>query len=201
MPHDFIFATGNKNKALEIQSLLPDGFRVQTMGEAGLEQEIPEPYDTLEENSRTKARTIFAITGKDCFAEDTGLEVAALNGAPGVKSARYDGEPPNDARNMARLLTNLEAANNRAARFRTVLTLIRNGEEFQFEGICEGQIVQQPAGTNGFGYDPVFQPTGSTRTFGEMSLEEKNRFSHRKKAVAALVHFLKNTPDATKSSN
>jgi XTP/dITP diphosphohydrolase len=191
--HPLILATSNANKAREIQSLLPGHFEVITLKDAGIEQEIPEPFFTLEENSRHKASTIYLLTGKDCFAEDTGLETEALQGAPGVHSARYAGEPRNDLRNMEKLLNELNGETNRKAQFRTVMTLVLNGETHLFEGICKGQIAWSPRGTEGFGYDPVFVPDGSTLTFAEMDLEEKNRFSHRKKALFKMIDYLQKT--------
>lgn len=191
--HPLILATSNANKAREIQSLLPVHFEVITLKQAGIEQEIPEPFFTLEENSRHKASTIYLLTGKNCFAEDTGLETEALNGAPGVHSARYAGEPRNDLRNMEKLLHELNRETNRKAQFRTVMTLVLNGETHLFEGICKGQIVMSLRGTEGFGYDPVFVPDGSKLTFAEMGLEEKNRFSHRKKALFKMIDYLQKT--------
>lgn len=192
-PQTLIFASANRNKAVEIQALLPAGFTVLTMKEIGWQTDIPEPFDTLEANSRTKAQTIYTFCGKNVFAEDTGLEVDALNGAPGVKSARYAGEPANDHNNVQRLLQDLAAANQRSARFRTVITLIFEGKEYQFEGICTGTIAAMPAGAAGFGYDPVFIPMGAAHTFAQMELTEKNRYSHRKKALAAMIAFLQKT--------
>jgi XTP/dITP diphosphohydrolase len=191
MNTQLIFASANRNKAAEIQSLLPQGYTVITMKEAGWDAEIPEPYDTLAANSRAKAQTIHAFTGKNVFAEDTGLEVDALNGAPGVKSARYAGEPANDQKNIEKLLRALGHTTRRSARFRTVITLIFEGTEYQFEGVCEGSIAHTPAGDAGFGYDPVFIPQGANHTFAQMGLAEKNRYSHRKKALAAMLAFLK----------
>ena len=191
--HPLILATSNPNKAKEIQSLLPGHFEVITLKEAGIEQEIPEPFFTLEENSRHKAFTIYSFTGKDCFAEDTGLETEVLKGAPGVHSARFAGEPRNDLRNMEKLLNELNGETNRKAQFRTVMTLVLNGETHLFEGICKGQITLSPRGTEGFGYDPVLVPEGSTLTFAEMGLEEKNRFSHRKKALFKMIDYLQKT--------
>ena len=189
--HQLILATANIHKAKEIQSILPDGFEVITMKEAGIDLDIPEPFETLEENSATKANTIYLLTGQDCFAEDTGLEVEALNGAPGVKSARYAGEPKSDENNYKKLLNELKQHTNRQAQFRTVMTLYWNGKEFQFEGTCKGTIIDEPKGTEGFGYDPVFIPEGSTHTFAEMGLHDKNKFSHRKKALMKMIEFLK----------
>jgi XTP/dITP diphosphohydrolase len=188
--HHLILATSNLNKAKEIQSVLPDGFHVLTMKEAGIDIEIPEPFHTLEENSRHKAQTIYLATGEACFAEDTGLEVQALNGAPGVISARYSGEPRDDKRNIQKLLHELNGIENRSAQFRTVMTLFLDGKPHEFEGICKGQIVHEPKGTEGFGYDPVFIPDGSNHTFAEMGLQEKNIFSHRKKALVQMIDFL-----------
>ena len=190
MNRELIFATSNAHKAREIQSLLPQGFRILTLKDAGLEMEIPEPFDTLEKNSYHKAETIYKLTGKDCFAEDTGLEVAHLRGEPGVRSARYAGEPPDDQRNIAKLLSRLEGTSNRSARFKTVITLILSGTVHSFTGICEGSITTNPTGSNGFGYDPVFIPYHSNLTFAEMSLTEKNSYSHRKKALSSMIQFL-----------
>lgn len=185
-----IFATNNQHKVTEIRALLGEGFEIVTLKDSGIDIDIPEPYNTLEENAHTKSATIFKMTGRDCFGEDTGLEVYALNGEPGVKSARYAGDGRDFAANIDKLLHNLEEKTNRSARFRTVISLIFNGKEHQFEGVCEGQIIEQYRGTEGFGYDPVFLPDGDTRTFAEMSLEEKNKFSHRGKAMKKLISFL-----------
>lgn len=189
-----IFATNNANKVKEVQAVLPAALQVKTLKEAGIDIDIPEPHDTLEANALEKARVIHQMTGKDCFSEDTGLEVEALNGEPGVRSARYAGEVKSDAANMNLLLHNLEGSDNRQARFRTVIALILKGREHLFEGICEGRIIAAPKGSEGFGYDPIFVPDGSESTFAEMGMDEKNKFSHRKKAVAQLVTFLKQQP-------
>ena len=185
-----IFATNNQNKVDEIQSAIGNQIEVISLNEAGIDIDIPEPHETLEENASEKSRTIFSITGINCFSEDTGLEVDALNGEPGVKSARYAGEEKNFVKNIEKLLKNLEGRSDRKARFRTVISLILDGKEWFFEGVSEGEIIQDQRGHNGFGYDPVFMPSGSTRTFAEMDLEEKNKFSHRRKAADALVLFL-----------
>jgi XTP/dITP diphosphohydrolase len=190
--HSIIFATNNKNKVEEIRSVLKDSFQIISLKEGGIDIDIPEPYNTLEENAREKSNTIYALTGKDCFSEDTGLEVAALNNEPGVKSARYAGEQNDFKKNIEKLLQNLQGLENRKARFRTVISLMIHGIEYQFEGICEGNITTEESGNNGFGYDAVFIPDGSTRTFAEMSMQEKNEFSHRKKATAKFVAFLNN---------
>jgi XTP/dITP diphosphohydrolase len=188
-----IFATNNQNKVKEIRKVLGDIFDVITLKEAGITIDIPEPYDTLEKNATKKSTTIYSLTGKDCFSEDTGLEVETLNREPGVKSARYAGENRSDNDNIQKLLSNLINENNRRARFRTVISLIREGKEHQFEGICEGTIIKEQRGEKGFGYDPVFIPDGSEKTFAEMDVEEKNKYSHRKKATEKLINFLQAT--------
>ncbi len=186
-----IFASGNRHKADEIEAALPQGFRILIMKDAGVDEEIPEPFATLEENSKHKAFFLAERLQQDCFAEDTGLEVEALNGEPGVRSARYAGDGKDFAANIDKLLTNMQGQTNRRARFRTVFSLIRNGKLYQFEGICTGTIIEKKTGTGGFGYDPVFLPDGSTHTFAEMTMEEKNRFSHRKKGLEQMIEFLK----------
>lgn len=185
-----IFATNNQHKVDELRSLITREFHIITLKEAGIDIDIPEPYNTLEENAAGKARTIFELTGTDCFSEDTGLEVTSLHGEPGVKSARYAGENRSFDANIDKLLINLAGKPDRSARFRTVISLLIQGKETQFEGICEGQIINERKGTQGFGYDPVFIPTGSHKTFAEMSLAEKGKYSHRAKATEKLVAFL-----------
>jgi XTP/dITP diphosphohydrolase len=185
-----IFATNNDHKVEEIRVLVPASLQIITMKEAGIHIDIPEPYDTLEENARTKSETIYKLTGSDCFSEDTGLEVTALGGEPGVKSARYAGESKSFDANIEKLLSNLAGVHDRQARFRTVVSLWIDGTETLFEGVCEGTITADRKGDSGFGYDPVFLPAGSVRTFAEMSLAEKNKYSHRARAVAKLVAFL-----------
>lgn len=187
---ELIFATNNLHKIAEIRPLLPSSIRLKTLREAGIEQDIPEPYATLEENAREKSRVIYSLTGLPCFSEDTGLEVVALNGAPGVHTARYAGPTAGAKENISKLLQELQHENNRKARFRTVISLILNEKEYQFEGICEGQISKNPSGKQGFGYDPVFIPDGSEICFADMSLEEKQHYSHRRKATDKLVDFL-----------
>ncbi len=171
--------------------MLGDIFEIITLQEAGIDIDIPEPHDTLEENAREKSSTIYNMTGQSCFSEDTGLEVAALNGAPGVLSARYAGEQKSAADNITRLLGELEGKQDRSARFRTVISLIIDGREHQFEGICQGRILAQKQGERGFGYDPVFVPEGADRSFAEMDLSEKNQYSHRARALAGLIAYLK----------
>jgi XTP/dITP diphosphohydrolase len=188
--NNLIFATNNQNKVQEVRALLGKLFNIITLKEAGIDIDIPEPHDTLEANATEKSKTIFGITKQNCFSEDTGLEVEALNGEPGVKSARYAGEERSFDDNIEKLLTKLEPFENKSARFRTVISLILDEKEYFFEGICEGRIIAVRKGTNGFGYDPVFIPTGSDKTFAEMDMEGKNKFSHRKKAMQKLINFL-----------
>lgn len=187
-----LFATHNEHKVEEIRAILNHQFKIISLKDALIDQEIPEPFATLEENAREKARVINQLTHRDCFSEDTGLEVDALNGEPGVKSARYAGEERSFEKNIDVLLANLRGEQNRKARFRTVVCLLINGEEKLFDGICKGTIIAERRGTSGFGYDPVFIPDGSDRTFAEMSLAEKNRFSHRKKAIEKFTSYLIN---------
>jgi len=187
---ELIFATNNQHKVDEIRKVLGDHLHIVTLKEAGIDIDIPEPYSTIEENASGKSKTIHEMTGKNCFSEDTGLEVETLNGEPGVKRARYAGEGRSFDANNDKLLSNLADQKNRAARFRTVISLIVDGKETLFEGICPGKIIEERKGVNGFGYDPVFIPDGSDKTFAEMDMEEKSRFSHRARATAKLVAFL-----------
>ncbi|HEX2631151.1 MAG TPA: RdgB/HAM1 family non-canonical purine NTP pyrophosphatase [Chitinophagaceae bacterium] len=187
-----IFATNNQHKVEEIRAVINDEFELLTLKEAGIDIDIPEPHATIEANATEKSETIFRMTGINCFSEDTGLEVKALNGEPGVKSARYAGDDRSFDKNIEKLLTNLADKSDRAARFKTVISVIIDGKETLFEGICEGQIITQRRGNQGFGYDPVFMPDGSDKTFAEMSMEEKTRYSHRAKATEKLVVFLNN---------
>lgn len=189
---NLIFATNNQNKVDEVRAVLGKKFNILPLKEAGIDIDIPEPHDTLEENASEKSKTIFNLTGKNCFSEDTGLEVQALHGEPGVKSARYAGENRSFDANIEKLLNNLKEADNKAARFRTVISLILDGKEYYFEGICSGRIIAEKKGNNGFGYDPVFIPDESELTFAEMNMEEKNKYSHRKKAMEKLISFLTN---------
>jgi XTP/dITP diphosphohydrolase len=190
-----IFASNNRNKAAEIKAILGNEFSIQTMEEAGICIDIPEPFLTLEENAREKSSTIFKITRQDCFSEDSGLEVEALNGAPGVHSARYAGLPSDSIANNQKLMLALTDKQNRKARFRTVISLILMGKEYQFEGVCNGRISENYAGDSGFGYDPVFIPEGHSRTFAEMTMLEKSGISHRKKAVDEMTRFLTQQTD------
>ncbi|MEO7316330.1 MAG: RdgB/HAM1 family non-canonical purine NTP pyrophosphatase [Ginsengibacter sp.] len=187
-----IFATNNANKVTEVRSILKEQFEILSLTEAGINIDIPEPFETLEENAIEKARVIYNLSGKDCFSEDTGLEVEILNGEPGVKSARYAGEKRSFEDNIDKLLLNLKEKKNRAAQFRTVICVIINGKENLFEGICKGTIIAERRGDSGFGYDSVFVPEGANKTFAEMLLDEKNLYSHRKKAMNNLIAYLKN---------
>jgi len=186
-----IFATNNDHKVHEIRSVIGDKFNIITLKEAGIDIDIPEPYNTLEENATEKSTTIHRLTNQNCFSEDTGLEVEALNGEPGVKSTRYAGDIRNLQANIDKLLLNLQGKENRNAQFRTVISLILGNTEYLFEGICKGKIIEDQKGLQGFGYDPVFVPDESKKTFAEMSMEEKNMFSHRRKATDKLMAFLK----------
>ena len=185
-----IFATNNQNKIAEINTALSGGLEIVTLKEAGINIEIEEPFDTLEENAREKATVISDITKQNCFSEDTGLEVQALQGAPGVRSARYSGDEADNKKNIALLLKNMEGIEERDAQFKTVICLLLNNQEFLFTGICKGKINDAEIGSMGFGYDAVFTPEGADKTFAEMNMEEKNKYSHRKKALLQLINFL-----------
>jgi XTP/dITP diphosphohydrolase len=186
-----IFASNNKNKIKEIKNQVPDSIEILSLEDIGCMVDIPETADTIEGNALLKANYIKRHYGFNCFADDSGLEVDALAGAPGVYSARYAGEDKNDQANNAKLLSELEAKDNRKANFKTVIALHYNGEEHLFTGIIEGEILKEAQGEGGFGYDPLFQATGMTKSFAELTLEEKNAVSHRGKAVSQLVAFLK----------
>lgn len=190
-----IFASNNPHKIEELKAFCSHGsdstrIDIVSLAEAGIDIEIPEPHNTLEENASKKSWTIFNLTKMDCFSEDTGLEIEALNGEPGVKSARYAGESRSFKENIEKVLSKLSSHSNKKARFRAVISLITDGKERQFEGICQGRIIDTPRGGEGFGYDPIFIPDGSNQTFAEMTLQEKNRFNHRTKAAAKLVAYL-----------
>ena len=185
-----VFATNNARKLSEVSALLGDRFELVTLREVGITEDIPETGATLDENASIKARYVYERTGLNCFADDTGLEVEALGGAPGVHSARYATDGHDFAANNRKLLRELEGKANRKARFRTVISLIVDGVERQVEGIVEGEITTSESGAEGFGYDPLFMPEGYDRTFAEMSAEEKNAISHRGRAVAKLVEML-----------
>lgn len=185
-----VFATNNAHKLAEVQAVLGDAFTLLTPRACGVTEEIPEEQPTLEGNASQKARYLYRRTGLDCFADDTGLEVEALNGAPGVHSARYATDGHDFAANNRLLLKNLEGVPNRRARFRTVIALLLGGEEHRFEGIVEGRIIKCERGDEGFGYDPLFVPDGCDRTFAQMTTEEKNALSHRARAVRKLAAYL-----------
>ncbi len=185
------FATNNKHKVAEVSQMLEGKYELLTLQDIGCHEELAEDQDTLEGNSRQKAAYVWEQYQVSCFADDTGLEVDALNGAPGVYSARYAGPQRSDTDNIQHLLQNLAPHQNRKARFRTCITLILDGQEHQFEGIVAGTISEEWKGDKGFGYDPVFTPDGYDRTFAEMTSAEKNAISHRGRAVQQLVAFLK----------
>lgn len=189
----FLFATNNKNKVQETREALANRFEIVSLKEAGIDVDIAEPHNTLEANAIEKALFVHKLTQLNCFSEDTGLEVEALHGEPGVKSARYAGDHRDFGQNIIKVLQNLQNHENRKAQFRTVICLILDtGEQHLFEGICSGRITKEEKGNNGFGYDSIFIPDGANLTFAEMSLEQKNAFSHRKKAVDGLVSFITN---------
>jgi len=190
MKHTLVFATHNDYKAEEIKKLMPELVEVKSLNDIGYSKEIPETGTTLEQNALQKAWHVFSKLGVDCFADDTGLEVEALIGAPGVYSARYAGEGATFAENINLLLKNLAGKENRKARFRTVLYLIYNGKKWLFEGTISGSITNEIRGAAGFGYDPVFLPDGYNKTFGEMNLEEKTGISHRSRAVRKMLNYL-----------
>lgn len=187
---ELVFATNNKHKLQEADQIIGEEVLILNLSDIDGEEDIDETADTLEGNALIKARFIASRHNVSCFADDTGLEVEALNGAPGVRSARYAGEPANAVENMKKLLDELEGETRRQARFRTVIALILEGQEYLFEGIIEGHILEEQRGEKGFGYDPVFVPLGETRTFAEMSASEKNKLSHRGKALEKMYHFL-----------
>lgn len=190
---ELVFATNNAHKLTEVGAVLGTEYRLVTPRDCGVTEEIPETQPTIEGNALQKARYLYERTGRDCFADDTGLEVEALGGAPGVHSARYATDGHDFAANNRLLLKNLETQTNRRARFRTVVALILRGEEHLFEGIVEGRIVEAPRGAEGFGYDPLFVPDGHDKTFAEMDAGEKNLVSHRGRAVRRLAEYLHST--------
>jgi XTP/dITP diphosphohydrolase len=185
-----VFATHNKHKAEELQAMLMGKYQVLTLDDIGCHEEIPEDADTLEGNAIIKAKFVAENYGVDCFADDTGLEVAALNGAPGVHTARYAGEAKDPDANMNKLIDALAFEKNRNAQFRTVICLIINNQQHLFEGIAKGEIANAKSGSKGFGYDPIFIPSGFNTTFAEMTQDQKNSISHRGQAVEKLIAFL-----------
>lgn len=185
------FATNNRNKLEEIQQILGDSFEILSLKDIGCFDDIAEPHETLEENSAEKAEYIYTRYQIPVFADDTGLEIAALNGAPGVYSASYGGPERSAERNMTKVLAELEGAADRSAQFRTIMTYIDESGTFQFEGIVKGRIISERRGEGGFGYDPIFIPDGYDQTFGELPASEKNQISHRVRSLSKLVEFLK----------
>ena len=185
-----VFATNNKHKLDELQHLLSDKITLLSLKDIKCFDEIPEDHDTLEENASQKANFIFEKYNIDCFADDTGLEIDALNGSPGVLSARYAGESKDSEANIQKVLKELEGESNRKARFKTIISLIIDEKEYLFEGIVEGEILTEKSGHDGFGYDPIFKPMGYNESFAQMSLMDKNKISHRAKATEKLVEFL-----------
>ncbi|MFT5749467.1 MAG: XTP/dITP diphosphohydrolase [Ancylomarina sp.] len=190
--HDMklVFATNNQHKLSEIQNMLGNEFQVLSLADINCQDEIPEDHETLEENASQKAHYIYEKFGVNCFADDTGLEVASLNNEPGVYSARYAGSSRSSEDNMKKVLQNLQGIDERSARFRTVISLIVDGKETQFEGIVNGEILCEEKGKDGFGYDPIFQPNSYDVSFAEMSISDKNKISHRGNAVRKLVEYL-----------
>lgn len=186
-----VFATNNTNKILEIQSMLPESIEIISLESIGCHEDIPETADSIEENAIMKANYVTQKYGYDCFADDTGLEVDALNGEPGVYSARYAGEHRSAEDNMTKLLLNLKDKNNRKAQFKTVITLNLKGKQYLFTGIARGEITLERTGNQGFGYDPIFRPENYQETFAQLPLETKNKISHRGKATQELIRFLK----------
>ena len=186
-----LFATSNQNKKKEITEILGDSYQILSLSDLNIQEEIPEPFDTLEENSRHKATFLFKKLGFACFAEDTGLEVYELNMQPGVKSARYAGEGRSNEANIDLLLNNLKDKKNKLARFRTVISYVSEDTTIQFEGKIEGRIIDTKLGDGGFGYDPIFIPEGYEQTFAEMGKEIKNKISHRSIAIKKLIEYLK----------
>jgi len=187
-----VFATNNQHKLHEINKLLGDSIELLSLNDIGCDHNIPENQDTLEGNAAEKSFFIYQKYGVNCFADDTGLEIEALNGEPGVYSARYAGEERNAENNMNLVLDKLSKIKNRNARFRTVISLIIDGHETQFQGVVNGRILEEKIGNTGFGYDPIFQPEESNLSFAQMPLDEKNKISHRGRAVQKLVEYLKN---------
>ncbi len=191
MVKKIVFATNNANKLKEIKDIVEDRFEILSLNDINCHEEIEETGNTFQENALIKAKHVKLKYGYDCFADDSGLEVEALNGEPGIFSSRYAGENGNSTANINKLLTNLQGAENRKARFHTVIALILNGETYYFEGTVSGTIIDDKRGGNGFGYDPVFIPDGYQKTFAEIEEKEKNRISHRAKATEKLIQFLK----------
>lgn len=188
---ELVFVTNNKHKLSEIRAILGDKYKILSLSEIDFHGEIPETSDTIAGNSLQKTKYIYDRYKIDCFGDDTGLEIEALGGRPGVYSARYAGEDPSFSDNMLKVMSEMQGKSNRKARFVTVITLFMNGQVYQFEGVVEGQITISPMGTNGFGYDPIFKPDGYEQTYAQMSNELKNKISHRAVASEKLIEFLR----------
>ena len=188
---ELIIASQNQNKLVEFKKILGDKINLFSLSDIGLNQEIPENEKTIKKNAMFKAKFVNTQTGKNVFADDTGLEIDSLNGEPGVYSARYSGVERNPDKNIELVLRKLKNKSNRNSRFKTIISLIIDGKSVNFEGIVEGKITEEKRGSNGFGYDPIFQPNGYSSTFGEMSLKEKNKISHRSIAINKMVQYLK----------
>lgn len=187
---ELVFATHNEHKLAEIRSLLPKNIRLKSLDDIGCNEEIPETSETLEGNALLKAKYVLDTYGLPCFSDDTGLEVATLDGAPGVYSARYAGEPKNETRNVEKLLSQLHGQKDRRAQFTTIIALCLGKETHIFKGVIKGVITNIPRGSNGFGYDPIFQPEGVDKTFAELTLKDKNQLSHRARAFSKLINYL-----------
>jgi XTP/dITP diphosphohydrolase len=187
---ELVFCTNNDHKIKEVSQIMGTQFSFLKLKDVQFFDDIPEPFETLEENSLEKAQVVHNFSGKNCFAEDTGLFLEAIDGEPGVYSARYAGEPTNSEKNIEKVLEKLASKTNRNAYFKTIITLIINGEIKQFEGICRGTIAMQKQGTDGFGYDPIFIAEGYTKSFAEIAADEKNEISHRKKAFDKFSAYL-----------
>lgn len=187
---DLVAATNNKGKLKEIRQLLPWDISLQSMQDIGFTDDIPEPYETFEENAAAKARTVYTFCGINTLADDSGICVPALNNAPGVYSARYSGKPSNDDRNLEKLLQDMKDATDRRAFYKAVICLVWEGTEHYFEGTCHGTLAEIPRGSRGFGYDPIFIPDGYSETFGELPQEVKNQFSHRGQAIRKMMEFI-----------
>ena len=188
---ELIIASQNQNKLVEFKKILGDKINLFSLSDIGLNQEIPENEKTIKKNAMFKAKFVNTQTGKNVFADDTGLEIDSLNGEPGVYSARYSGVERNSDKNIELVLTKLKNKSNRNSRFKTIISLIIDGKSVNFEGVVEGKITEEKRGSNGFGYDPIFQPNGYASTFGQMSLKEKNKISHRSIAINKMVQYLK----------
>ena len=188
---ELIIASQNQNKLVEFKKILGDKINLFSLSDIGLNQEIPENEKTIKKNAMFKAKFVNTQTGKNVFADDTGLEIDSLNGEPGVYSARYSGVERNSDKNIELVLTKLKNKSNRNSRFKTIISLIIDGKSVNFEGVVEGKITEEKRGSNGFGYDPIFQPNGYSSTFGEMSLKEKNKICHRSIAINKMVQYLK----------